>query len=786
MAAEDIDIFGEKTSDRLSIKEHLTKYFSYWPVFLLSLIICIGAGIFYTYYTEPKYKASTLILVKGNENSASNASNASGDLIEAAMNGKSKVNLDNEIQLMRSSSLMERVVARNSFNVSYFKLGKIRKVDLYLDAPLRLVPQYITDSNALAVTLTDINTYGGIIKYGPEKKEASLPFKWNQPLWLDGKRFTLAPQGNVNTINGNYIVEWNTVAQAAAEISSKLTVAMLDNKTTIIQLNILIENLNRGVDILNAVSREYNLSDIEDRNNIAQNSIRFIDERLEVVSKDLNNVEGNLENFQGNNKLIDVETQSTQSFENSNDVSKNLTGVNIQQGVVQMIQTYFNSPATSDKLVPSTLGLSDATLTSLITRFNELQLNKQREAPLVAVNSTVMADLNHQLSDVRGSIMEALQNITRNLRLQEGNLQQQNVGYRQFLSSLPRKERIMQEIKRKQSITQGIYLYLLQKREESAISSTSSTTANYRQIDPAKGYGPVEPNTMNIRLYTALLGLFLPIGFIYLKDALNDKINSRKDITDRVQLPVLGEISHISKQHASFISVMNRDIVAEQFRIIRTSLTFLLMKKDKQVILVTSSVSNEGKTLISTNLAAVLVVPDKRVALLEFDLRRPNLANNLGLVNAKGLTHYLSGQTNDLSEICRVVADIPNLHIYPAGPVPPNPGDMLLTENISKLFETLKQRYDYIIVDTAPAGLVSDAFVLSEYSDAIIYIVRQSVTMKKQLGFINEMVSVGKLNNIGLILNDVANSRQNGYDYNYSYGEEKKPSLRNRIVKLYK
>lgn len=771
MNREEKDLF-EGSTNGYTIKELLSKFLANYPLFIISLVICVGCGILYTRYTPAKYFATTSIFIKGNSGSNASGGGNSGDLIESALNGKPQVNIDDQIQLISSSSLMERVVAKHQFNISYYKLGKIVETNLYLDAPFRLVPKTITDSTtSVSITLKSLNSNGGTFLYGSEKEGKTSSFRWNAPFVLNNNTFILVPGSIIHDGDGNYIVQWRPVAEAAEELSGKLSVNALDDKTSIIELSILSENIQEGKEILNAIANEFNLSDIEDRNKLSENTVRFIDERLNIISGELKGVEGNMETYQGNNKLIDIKSQSTQSFQNSNATSNAIKDLNIQQGVVSMILNYFNNPTNNGRLVPSSLGLNDPTLASLITQYNELQLKKDREAPLVAPKSTVMQDLNTQLENLKGSILESLKSLSSNLKLQEGNLQQHNTQYRQFLSALPHNERVMQEIKRKQSITEGLYLYLLQKREEAAISSTSANVPHFRQIDPAKGYGPVEPNTRNIRIYTVLLGLFLPFGWIYLAEMLNDKISNRNDIAKKVDITVLGDVSHIGKHKSRLVTFKSRDLLAEQFRIIRTNLSFLNKNTDKQVILVTSSVGNEGKSFVSVNLASVLAIPGKKVALLEFDMRKPGISKMLDLDNNIGITDYLTGQTNDLIDFCHVSPEVPSLHIYPSGPLPPNPGDVLLEENISELFTLLKKQYDYIIIDSAPAGLVSDAFILGTYSDAVIYVIRQRFTTKKHLDFLEEIYTTKKLNNIGLILNDVKTGGKYGYS---GYGYESK------------
>jgi capsular exopolysaccharide synthesis family protein len=604
-----------------------------------------------------------------------------------------------------------------------------------------------------------------------------MQFYWDRSFTIQGKLFSLSHNRPIQNVAGKYMISWIPVKQAAQVMENKLSVDVLDKKTSIIKLEILSENLKRGQDILNAVYREFELSYLEEKNAISEKTASFINDRLAVVSNELSGVEGNLENYRGNNEIVNVTSQSALSFENESDVSKSITDIMVQQGVVKMIQDYFNNVDTKGKkLVPSSLGINDPTLASLIVNYNEVQLQKERMAPTQAPNSLILKDLNNQLNDLRGSILENLQNITKNLQFQQNKLTQKNAQYKQFLSALPHKERVMQEIKRKQSITEGLYLYLLQKREENSISASSSNVSIYKQIDEAKGYGPVSPNKTNIQLYSIAFGLLIPIGIIRLRDMMNDKIMRKSDITSRTKIPVIGELSHIRSKHPGIV-VQSRNFIAEQFRLLRTNISFIGESGKSQVILTTSSVINEGKSLISFNLAAVLAAPGNKVALLEFDMRMPALFNMIGKSNKTGLSEYLGGEITSADEIKYEMEDMKNLHIYPAGKTPVNVADLLLSEKLPAFIETLKQQYQYIVIDTAPVGLVTDAFILGRYADIVLYVIRQDHTLKRQLENLNEIYKTGKFFNLCIVFNDIRAGAKYGPGYgnhkayDYSYGK---------------
>jgi capsular exopolysaccharide synthesis family protein len=767
MSSEDQGLFGEE-KNTVSVKELLHKYLAKWPLIAICLLGCVGSGILYIRYSVPKYKASTLFLVKDQGKSTST------DIIEAAINGsgKKQTNINNEIIQFSSSMIMERTVQKNEFNITYYKKGRVLDVDIYKDAPFKLVIKKLKDtSQTISFFISDIDNNGGTLRINSEDSPKKFMFKWNALYDINGQSFVLMSDKAIAKESDSYIVKWEPVPVTAGRLSYDLSVKAFDLKTNIIQVDLKSTNLQKGKDILNSLFNEYNMADMEDRNKLSQNTVKFIDERLFNISSELKGVESNLESYQGSNQLVDIQGQSSMSLENASEASKSIKELSVQRSVINMMQNFFAEPSNDNKLVPSSLGLTDGAISALVTQYNMLQLKRERVAPMVAPNSTVMQDLNTQLASLKGSIIESLRSIQKNLNVQESSIQRQNSQYKNFLSSVPRNERVLQEIKRKQGITEGLYLYLLQKREEAAISSTGNNVPNYRQIDLAKGYGPVEPNKRNIFLYTILLGLTLAFGGIYIGDLLNDKITSRQDIAKRSTLPVLGDINHIPRRKKLPVPVLSRNITSEQFRGIRTNLSFKLKDNNDKIVLVTSSMNGEGKSFVSLNLAAIFALPGKKIALLEFDIRKPGIVQALDMSSAKGLTSFLNGQETDLTKLYQSLPDLKNLHIYPSGPLPTNPGDLILSENLGKLFDALKETYDYVIVDSPPARLVSDAFILGRYSDVVIYVIRHNHTLIKQLQYLKEIISNKTLRNINLVYNDFITGDKNAYEGYYGDGK---------------
>ena len=745
------EIFNEEHSG-ITFKDRLSKYFGNWPVFLISLTVCLGAGTYYYLYTPPKYMATTSLMVLGTKEN----SPGSSDLVGDALKVKQEVILNNEILLLSSAKLMERTVAKYGFNVFNFHKGRILNVDIYKDAPFSLTAKKLTNSNfRVSLRIKNLDEAGGYFTIGANSSEKYYSFKWGIPFTISGQIFVLDSTGRIDGVRPEeYIVQWRPVREVSVEISKALSVKAFDANSNVILLSLITGNIQKGIDILNDLFDELTLSDIDERNNLSKSTVQFIDNRLLNITGELKGVEENLEGYQGNNAIVDIKGQSTQSLENSNSVSKTINDINVQMSVVDMISNYFSNEGNSGKLVPSSLGLNDGTLALLINQYNELQLKKQREAPLLAPNSTVMQDLNTQLANLKNSITESLSNIKHNLQIQQSHFQEQKNEYKNILSSIPHNERVLQEIKRKQGITEGLYLYLLQKREEAAISSTASNVAHYKQLDSASGEGPVEPNLRNTLLSTILLGLAFGFIWIYVKDLLNDKINGISDIKKRTSLKITGEISQLPKKKKAAIAVLGRTLAGEEFRVLRTNISFLAKYHGKKTILITSTMSGEGKSFISLNLAAVCAIPGKKVALLEFDIRNPSIAKLLSMDSGNGITNFLTGEITRLQDIRREIPEIPTLHIYPCGPLPSNAADLLLVERFHLLFETLRATYDFIIVDSPPAGLVSDPFILGRYSDIVLYIIRHQKTSKKDLNLINDIVANKTLNNVFLVLND--------------------------------
>lgn len=756
---------------KFSLRELLIKYLSYLPLFVLSFIIFIGSALMYIRYKVPIYSASVQVLVSnGGSNNV-----IQQDLISQAVSGVRPINLENEMQLIKSKRILEKVVKQGRFNIVYSKEGNIKNFDAYDASPFLLENLQVTDSNRnYVVNIKDLNDVGGKIV----QKTSSIDFKWGDSINLPELKFKLKKRfSKIGTIIDPFVIRINSTAFAAKEIQSKLSISPLSTKTSILILSLNGENRKKSEDFLNLLVNEIVRNDVQQKQESSYNTINFIDNRLNIVAKDLGELEGSLRDMKKGNRFLDFQSEYVYYQGRLTESEKITENLQLEISIIEMIEDYLrnNRSVNKSKVIPSNFDINDAAFTNLIQKYNELQLRKERGDFITLKENTITSELDNEIKDIKASILEAAANLKNAKKLKIENYSSKFTNDMGKLSSMPDKDKLQQDIIRQKQIKEKLYLYLLQKREETAIASIS-TTSNYQSMDNASSSNnPIEPKTQQIRTFALIIGLLFPIAFIYLLDMLNDKITTRQDIVTKSPIPIAGEISHV-ESNESIVVENSRNIVAEQFRILRSNLQFILPHIQEEhavakTLLVTSSVSGEGKSFISLNLASVLSLTGKKVALMAFDLRKlkglelPDMEN----FSDRGITNYLIGQTDQIAGLHQVLPKHPSLHIYNTGPIPPNPAELIISPRMEALFTYLKSNYDYVVIDSAPVGLVSDSFALSKYADAVMYIVRQRYTFKKQLEFVNDLHREGKLTNMAIIVNDVNLAGRYGY-YGYGYG----------------
>jgi capsular exopolysaccharide synthesis family protein len=762
-----------------SLKETVMMYLYYWPLFVVSVMLALAAGYVYLRYQVSLYSANTIINVRGETTTNKNVQGG-GDLISNAMNGgRSAINLDNELGRLRSARLMSLVVRGSDLNISYYRVGRFNEVDVYHDAPFRLIPKDLQDSSgSLALNISKLSGGGFTLSYGPEDNLQKQEVAWNQNFTIRGNTYMLTPQSTQWNGADRYKIVWNPAMITVYELLPKVTANVL-GKTNNIVLNTTIENAKRGEDLLNQMVQVFIQMNLDDQNRNAQDKIYFIEDRLSKISDELKGVEKTEAGYAGQNLMVggSASTLGIPIGQAQIEIDRIAT----QKSTLSMIRSALAGG--EGKTLP-TAGVTDGTLGGLIGSYNQALLKKQGLAGQVAPGSLILKDLDDQIRTLRSGIADNLNNNIRALDLQASNYSRQGSLFRSSVSALPDKQRVLGEISREKNIKENLYVYLLQKREETALSK--STVSPYEQIDLATSYGPVSPNHKSIYIYAALIGLALPVGIILLIGLLNDKIKSRDEVENGVKAQLVGEINHIKRSDEKYLPALKGGIVGEQFRIIRANLNFLQKGAGQQTILVTSSGSGEGKSFVSLNLSAVLARTGKRVALLDFDLRKPDDSLPSSL-SGKGLKDYLLGEAS-LEEMRQSVGEIPSLHLYPSGQVVADVGDLIVSDRADELFEELKGLYDVVVVNTPPVGLVGDALILQKYSTVIGYVIREGYTKKKQIGYLNSLIESGKFNNACVIYNGVRTGMKYGY---YGYGYTKNNAYfetrgTNRITNVFK
>ena len=772
----------KSSEDKFTPKELLWKYLSYLPYFILSIVLTVSAGVFINRYTPRLYKVETRVFVKSNkDNKIGGASRSSGegDLIESALFSSKQINLDNEIVLISRAPLMQKIVQSHHFNYHYYNEGSIRTSEIYDTAPFEVQALRWADSTKISeFKLYNLSKNGVDIVCLQNDLEKKQTVSWNKPFKINGSDLVLRLKTPFDQLNKNeqtYLFTYKPAILTTSEILAGFTATPYSAKTTIIKLELKGGSVAKLSAILDALVIQYNNESLEDKSTVINNTINFINQRLGYVTKELGLVETDLKEFKNTNKLIDITTQSGFAMSEKNGLEREYTAFGVKEQLFKMLaQQIRKMPLNELKVIPSAIWIEskDQKLSSF-DAYNTLVLKKLRDEPMLGKNSPILADLNLQIQNAYRAVLQTLTDYESTLQVERTALKDRMRKFDNLVGQVPEKEKTFVEIKRQQSVKEGLYLYLLQKREESAIAS-STAIGNYEQLEPAGGSNtPIEPSSQKNLLFAFILGLLIPVGIIYLKDLFDDKLRNREHITTRTKMPIIAEIGHIvNLDNNLVVADKSRNLIAEQFRILRTNLNFLL--QDKKTILVTSTVSGEGKSFVALNLAAVLAISGKKVALLEFDLRKPRIIKNVGLEKRSlGLSNYLAKQTDDLDTLYYTMEKYPSLHVYGCGPIPPNPAELMMGERMEQLFDYLKSNYDYVVVDTAPVGLVSDAYTMSKHFDSCLYVVRQRKTLKKQLFFIDEIYTSNQLKNVGMVINDVKVGAKHGYyghHYGYGYG----------------
>ena len=777
---------GKSELFSLSLRDLFYKYVRFLPIFILSVAIGLFGAYAYLRYATSIYATTATLVIKAEQQGSKS------DKFDDIFGGGKSQNIQSEIEVLKSRALMTRVVQKKNLQFSYYAIGKFKTINIYKYGPFVIDVANLTDS---------VRPFTLKLKFSNDKEfkvndeNVLIPFGQYFKNGFGTFRLIRKPQAGIGK---DYSIEYMPLPSAAAVFASALLVNPKSLGTGILTIGMESTNPNLGADIVNQLMDEYGDFTKEIKNRTSDQMITFIDNRLSVIGRELDSVQNKLLRYSEENNIIDIEAQSSGYFGNISEADKAINVQHLQLDMLELINEYLKDSKNKNLqlVVPSSLGLDDGTLNELVGGYNKLQLERQLLLDgNVPEGNPAVQENKLQIEKLRQSILENLSNIKRSYNKTINSFQQNSNQSESQLKILPYKEKGYLEIKRQVEYKQGIYNLLQEKREETAISR-ASTISNTQIVERAYVSGtPVKPNKRSIQLMAVLLGIALPALFVFASEVLNDKVSTRFDIEKITTAPILGEIGHSYSDKVLMVNNTTRSMVAEQFRIVRSNLQYIIGKAEKFTILVTSSFSGEGKSFLSTNIGAVLALAGKKTVILEFDIRKPKVLSGLNMAKGPGITNYLVGKSDNLHELIKPVPHQEDLFVLACGPIPPNPSELLLGQRVSDMFVWLRENFDVIIIDSAPVGMVSDAQTLSKFADCTLYLVRQGHTFKKQVVLIDEFYREDKLPKVAIIINDVKMKAgygyygygRYGYGYGYGYGsyyeEEHSPkSIFERIL----
>lgn len=777
--------FHDHENDHFDLNAYIRRYFRYWYLFPIFLAICITTAFFYLKITPPVYSTKTTILIKDEKKGLGGSQ---GDILSelSTQFGGNKL-VENELEIIKSHTMMEQVIKDLSLDVTYTTKVGLRTVNIYANTPVIIKPEVITEfglEEPMLIRMVDKNKF-------TINSEDKL-FTFGQRINNAWGAFVI--QKGINNDIIDVFIQFADTKNLAETMLKSLSVSQPNVKSTVLELTYEDVNVQRSKDVLNKLLDVYVQSSLNDKNGEASNTLKFIETRLGLITGELGDVEKDVESYKTTQGITDISAESQLFLENIKENDSKLNEVNTKISILESVDNFVQN-AEAGAVAPATYMVDDPVLVSLLTKFNELELQRERYARTTTAKNPLLETINTQLDGTRQAIKENVQNLKRGMSVTKKNLENINTRFSAGLRSIPKKEREYVGIKRQQSIKEELYLYLLQKREETALAYASTVTDS-RLIDaPITTFKPIKPKGALIWLGSGAAGIIIPILLINLIFMLNNTVQSREEIEQRTSTSILGEIGLMKTTKGdpaseSIIKMTSRSAVAEQFRALRTNLQYL-GDGSCRTLMFTSSIGGEGKSFISINLAASLAFSDKKVILLGIDLRKPSLHERLQIPNNKGVSNYMVGQTN-LNELIHTTGIHPKFDVMVSGPMPPNPSELLSNGRLPILLAELREKYDYILIDSPPYGLVTDAALIAEHVDATLYVIRYNYTLLDHLNRIGDLRRSKHFANLTVVFNGVNYGAGYGYGYGYGgygygyYTDDKKPKAMEFGYKLKK
>ena len=754
----------------------LQKLRQYWYLFFLSVPLALLVAFAVTRYTTPLYDVSTTVLIK----QPTDPSNASINLLYGQELFTNEKNLNNEAIMLKSNDLVKETIQHLDFGISYFAEGNIKFSEIYGESPVRV----LLDSSSTNIP------YGTLIKFeradtntfrlsangaSLQPEQADKTYAFGRLIDINGFRFVVQLLNLNQFTSQDLFFQINDTGSLVNRYRSSLAISTIP-ETSILEISAVGDNTRKAIAFLNQHVQTYILQSLEEKNGTALNTINFIDEQLQQISDSLSLVEGRLENFKRANTGLTMSEEGTQANSEVQDLEREKAALLLNAKYFDYLKNYIAAgDITKSVIAPSSFGVTDPVLNQLIQQLVEVQLQLTSLSAQQTQNPLVVTEIETSKTRIRNLLAGIAENLDNLKRVNQISISDINARIGRMLGALhqlPAAERQLINLNRMHELSEGLYVFLMQKRAEAGIT-TAATTPDAKLVNAAAVKAMITPKPKQNYLIALFLGLLLPAGFIFLKDLLNNKVTSTEDIARLTTLPLLGMVGHNKKEQTGLMDQSPKSALAEAFRTVRSNLRFMTSVTPGQgkIFVVTSSISGEGKTFSAKNLAYIFSISGERTLLVNADMRKPNNNTDFGVSSGLGLSNYLAGYTS-LDEVVHHTLQ-ENLHILPSGDIPPNPSELLLSKRMDDLVRELKSRYDYILLDTPPVGLLSDGLELMQLADANIFMVRQGYTFKSFLNNIQQQYETGKVRNTAILFNDVDFTKLNyryGYGYGYGYG----------------
>lgn len=765
--------------EMINLSDILRIFTKNWKWFILSLFLFVGLGVLYILMKNPVYQVDALALLKEDEKkSSSSAMSMMSSLSDLGSMMGSK-NIDNEVEIFNTRKVMKKCLIDLDMYVQTQVYKKLRKVNVYPEKPFDItvdLNQIDTIRGPIALTLTKQKDGSFKVRGKYFKRSFKASNITSFPAVIKTPAIDIQINKNPVTaltqdISRFYITVYNPNEQVIY-LKKSISAGATSKKTTVIRLQAKTDNIQWGKDLLNELIEEFNLDAITDKNQNARLTLHFVNERIKLIEGEIASVEREVESYKKGNQMVDLSTEVKMYLAQMNDYEARSIQTQTQLRMIQYIADYVQDNKNRDKLIP-TIGIEDKGLIAVIAKYNEALAERNTLQYSSTDNNPTLNLLDSQLQNMRQNILANIDNQSKSMQIVLKDLQNQDKLATGKIQKVPQQEREFVEIVRQQGIRNTLYGFLLQKREETSLS-LASTTPKARVIDePMPGIKPIAPQKIIVLAIFFLLGIGVPFLFFYLKKVLKVEVESKEELEALSKAEIIGEICRDSSTDKIVVQPHATSPSVELFRLLRTNISFIQKSTQDKVFLLTSTVSGEGKTFISINLAMSFALIDKKVLVVGLDIRNPRLGDYIDVPTNLGLTNYLIDDNLLVADIIQHSGVHKNLDIVQAGPIPPNPNELLMHSRMDEFFSTIRGQYDYIIVDTAPVGLVSDTFLLNKHSDLTLYVSRIGVAKKDSVSYLNYIKEKGKLKNIYVVANDVDLKEKNG-GYGYGYGSTHK------------